>query len=74
VLFVVIVVWCSCPACFAAPKERHRIKMMLSEQEVQSVAECCRVLQCSAVCCSVLQCVAVCSFVLRGRRSGTASK
>jgi hypothetical protein len=25
----------SCPACFAAPKERHRIKMMLSEQEFE---------------------------------------
>lgn len=26
---------CSCPACFAAPKERHRIKMMLSEHECE---------------------------------------
>ena len=25
----------NCPACFAAPKERHRIKMMLSEQELE---------------------------------------
>merc|ERR1712146_665859 len=25
----------NCPACFAAPKERHRIKMMLSQQEFE---------------------------------------
>lgn len=23
----------NCPACFSAPKERHRIKIVLSEQE-----------------------------------------
>ena len=32
---------------------------------LQSVAECCSVLQCDAVCCSVLQCVAVCCSVLQ---------
>ncbi|PFH31609.1 hypothetical protein BESB_025830 [Besnoitia besnoiti] len=25
----------NCPACFAAPKERHRMKMLLSEQETE---------------------------------------
>merc|ERR1711972_584994 len=25
----------NCPACFAAPKERHRIKLMLSQQEFE---------------------------------------
>merc|ERR1711976_862804 len=25
----------NCPACFAAPKERHRVKMMLSQQEFE---------------------------------------
>eukprot|EP00435_Cladocopium_sp_Y103_P068953 s221_g32.t1 len=29
----------NCPACFAAPKERHRIKIMLSQQESLLVAE-----------------------------------
>ena len=27
----------SCPACFAAPKERHRIKMLLSEQDLEEL-------------------------------------
>lgn len=26
----------NCPACFAAPKERHRIKMLLSSEEYQN--------------------------------------
>jgi tRNA(Ile)-lysidine synthase TilS/MesJ len=26
----------NCPACFAAPKERHRIKMLLSNEEFQN--------------------------------------
>lgn len=36
----------NCPACFAAPKERHRIKLMLSQQEFEhpdlfsSLAKC----------------------------------
>jgi len=56
---------CSALHCIAVccrKKEKkialHNLKISIQQEEVECVAECCRVLQCVAVCCTVLQCVA----------------